>query len=489
LSQFISVTGSDIVCTMHYRKPSACQTSPRPTFDRKITGTAQRKTYVLLVFGLLALCFAYYEINSIDLLNENTEADNERDTWIKKSKKDNAISPSIEKELRVKDDKIKELEDMLEKALKQNMVSEINIETEDEEISNLKKQLMEDEHKIKKLEDVMETESNHDKSIENVSSDDGTGTNENKSSVSDNEEEIVADETVITTMRRKDVSNRPPKKVKRISLIGERHSGTNWIMDHLTDCFLSEELEVKDALTRFKHWFQDDAVERKEMPHVETVVVAQFRNIYQWVESMRERPHHSPQHYDKSNKKMLSWETFVTKPWSMNRVDEDEKLQRDSFLNGTKSSSMIECHSQYKYNQINSCVEYPYNENETKILHKLGAGFHGPKYELLEDGSGRPYSSIVNMRAAKIRNFLSVAEFDWVKQLLVVRYEDLFLDGTESLIKSIEELTGVNATCDLFKPQVKKKQLNLPKLQKDWMEKHVDWKAENVIGYRKHEIP
>uniref|UniRef100_A0A7S0GI47 Uncharacterized protein n=1 Tax=Proboscia inermis TaxID=420281 RepID=A0A7S0GI47_9STRA len=152
----------------------------------------------------------------------------------------------------------------------------------------------------------------------------------------------------------------------------------------------------------------------------------------------------------------------------MNRLDEDEKLQ---------------------YSQINSCVEYPYNEKETKILHKLGAGFHGPKYELLEDGSGRPYSSIVNMRAAKIRNFLSVTEFDWVKQLLVVRYEDLFLDGTESLIKSIEELTGVNATCDLFKPQVKKKQLNLPKLQKDWMEKHVDWKAENMIGYRKHEIP
>jgi len=137
----------------------------------------------------------------------------------------------------------------------------------------------------------------------------------------------------------------------------------------------------------------------------------------------------------------------------MNRLDEDEKLQ---------------------YSQINSCVEYPYNEKETKILHKFGLAFHAPKYELLDDGFGRPYSSIVTMRADKMRNFLSVAEFDWVKQLLVVRYEDIFVDGTEALIKAIEELTSVNPTCDPFKPQAKKKQLSLPKLQEDWMEKHVD---------------
>ena len=251
---------------------------------------------------------------------------------------------------------------MLEKALKQNMASEINIETENEEISNLKQQLMEDEYKIKQLEDVMEIESNYDEAMENVPSDDGTGTNENMSFVSNNEEEVVADETVITTTRRKDISNRPPKKVKRISLIGERYSGTNLIMDHLTDCFRSEELEVKDSLSRYKHWFQDNAVERESMQHVEAVVVTQFRNIYKWVESMRERPHHSPQHYDTLNNKMLNWETFASKPWSVNHVAEDEKIKHNSFLNGTKSSSMIECHSQYKYNQINSCVEYPYSE-------------------------------------------------------------------------------------------------------------------------------
>ena len=34
------------------------------------------------------------------------------------------------------------------------------------------------------------------------------------------------------------------KPVERIVLIGERHSGTNWITGHLTDCFQGEHLKV-----------------------------------------------------------------------------------------------------------------------------------------------------------------------------------------------------------------------------------------------------
>ena len=34
------------------------------------------------------------------------------------------------------------------------------------------------------------------------------------------------------------------KPVERIVLIGERHSGTNWITGHLTECFQGEHLKV-----------------------------------------------------------------------------------------------------------------------------------------------------------------------------------------------------------------------------------------------------
>lgn len=75
------------------------------------------------------------------------------------------------------------------------------------------------------------------------------------------------------------------------------------------------------------------------MPYKETVVISQFRNVLQWVESMRERPHYSPQHYNIEKKKNLDWETFVTQPWTMNRDKKDLNLRRDSFLNGTINST------------------------------------------------------------------------------------------------------------------------------------------------------
>lgn len=42
-----------------------------------------------------------------------------------------------------------------------------------------------------------------------------------------------------------------------ISLLGERHSGTNWITDHLQECF-GVRIKVRDEYTRCKHWFQED---------------------------------------------------------------------------------------------------------------------------------------------------------------------------------------------------------------------------------------
>lgn len=34
------------------------------------------------------------------------------------------------------------------------------------------------------------------------------------------------------------------KPEEKIVLLGERHSGTNWITDHLTECFQSDHIEV-----------------------------------------------------------------------------------------------------------------------------------------------------------------------------------------------------------------------------------------------------
>lgn len=50
---------------------------------------------------------------------------------------------------------------------------------------------------------------------------------------------VVADSLIRRRLQEDDTST-----VTSISLIGERHSGTNWITDHLTKCF-SDDLTVR----------------------------------------------------------------------------------------------------------------------------------------------------------------------------------------------------------------------------------------------------
>ena len=100
-----------------------------------------------------------------------------------------------------------------------------------------------------------------------------------------------------------------------LHLLGERHSGTKWMTDHLTECF-GDDVEVRKSFSAWKHWFQ------KENPLVpNAVVVAQFRNPFYWVEAMNRFPHHSPNHFD------LDWRSFLAKPWTMPRYGEDVSFE------------------------------------------------------------------------------------------------------------------------------------------------------------------
>ena len=75
-------------------------------------------------------------------------------------------------------------------------------------------------------------------------------------------------------------------RIKSIHLVGERHSGTNWITDHLEDCF-GAKLPVLNRYTRFKHWFQyndtlDDAGTERYHPPGSALVVSIFRAPHDW---------------------------------------------------------------------------------------------------------------------------------------------------------------------------------------------------------------
>mmetsp|Transcript_38756 Transcript_38756/g.57638 ORF Transcript_38756/g.57638 Transcript_38756/m.57638 type:complete len:637 (-) Transcript_38756:345-2255(-) len=250
-----------------------------------------------------------------------------------------------------------------------------------------------------------------------------------------------------------------PKKQNTIHLLGERHSGTNWMFDHLKDCF-GNQTEVKDRVSRFKHWFQVEN-EAKLEPHGSDMhIVAQFRNPYSWVEALRQVPHHMPEHTG------LDWHTFVTKQYTMPRFGRDLEV-------GTEGP--CEFQDGYTWDEVIPC-------------HRVMSEAFDPIYELNHDKSGSPYSSVIDLRADKIKNFLEVKDYDRVKSFRAVRYEKMVEGGTESLIRELEEATGLKAHCDPF-PSAELKKRALDKDYVEWIKEHMDWDTERIVGYSPDDIP
>jgi len=249
-------------------------------------------------------------------------------------------------------------------------------------------------------------------------------------------------------------------KIRSINLLGERNSGTRWTYAHLMDCF-NHSIPVHRSLTRYKHWFQ---YENKTKIRKNSIVIAQFRNPYDWTAAMHKVPHHASKHIG------LKWKEFVTKEWTAPRIGLD--------LEVTNKKDRI-CQERFKYNEIVSCIYEPLPHS---AYEKIRYSEHQPIYELKPNG--KPYKNILEMRAAKIRNFLDVKNYANVHDVWTVQYEYLLKMGTRSLIHRIEELTGVEAKCDLYEPQERRKR-EIPKDFVSYLTKHIDWEAEQMIGYEK----
>jgi hypothetical protein len=252
--------------------------------------------------------------------------------------------------------------------------------------------------------------------------------------------------------------------IKKINLIGERHSGTKWITSHLEDCF-GDQAEVLNRYTRYKHWFQYE--DPTLYPENSTVVVALFRDPYDWLESMRKKPYHSPNHFD------LNWKTFLTRPWGMERGPADKKLIEDGLAHNTT------CMHRFPFENIIPCSKLDRNmyKNAKQNGKKIGVN-----YELNQDGSGSPYASILQLRSYKIQNFLSLSGFYAVHSFYPVQFEFMVSHGTSELINELEKVTGFKAKCQRQVPRpIREKEYDPIYLQ--WVNEHLDWETEKLVGY------
>ncbi len=247
---------------------------------------------------------------------------------------------------------------------------------------------------------------------------------------------------------------------------------------------------MTNTYKRYKHWFQEEDLTK--VPENSAVVVAMFRDPYNWVEAMRVEPHHAHDHLrwyrDRKNLKKswktiarpMEWKEFVTQPWIGARGLMDENITETQ---GGMDTAV--CMDSYSFYDAAPC-----SQDDSEFITGLGEY----KYENQHDGSERGYSSIIDLRREKIINHLSVADFRGTRAFLPFRFEDLNENGTSGLIKSVEDATGLKARCNATvgkaprRRLVKKRITKHKELTKDfikWMNRFVDWEVESTIGYSK----
>jgi hypothetical protein len=235
---------------------------------------------------------------------------------------------------------------------------------------------------------------------------------------------------------------------------------------HLKKCF-AHSLPIKIKLTRYKHWFQYPGYSR--YPH-DTLVIAQFRNPYDWFKAMQHVPHHSPNHLQYRADKY--WKQFLSKEWTMPRIGTDR------WNNSTEP-----CQEHFEWNDLISCPVEPLPKSSYKSLQYSN---HQPMYEMRNDGSGTPYQNIMEMRADKIRNFLSVKDYPGIADVWIAQYEYLVTKGTQGLIDQVAELTGLVPNCTASPPQQRRNR-PVSKDMAEYIRQHLNWTVESWIGYGPHQ--
>lgn len=260
-----------------------------------------------------------------------------------------------------------------------------------------------------------------------------------------------------------------------LHLIGERHSGTKWMSSHLEECFGKHiGFKVQPRFNRWKHWFQED-LDFKDLGK-KAIVVAQFRNPYEWIKAMIKFPYHSPEHLE------LPWMEFVNRPWYMNPYGRDVTMKNLSDYNKeTMDAREAPCQANYFPNEVVPCLDFRDDIVVSKGL-SHPYSIHA-LYELRRDGSGKPYNNVLEMRADKIRNFVNMTNYEHVYHFEAVKYEGLATHGTEQLVRRLEKIIGVKADCTPSEGKFFPRPIEADLAE--YLNRHMDWEAEGLIGYKR----
>jgi hypothetical protein len=202
-------------------------------------------------------------------------------------------------------------------------------------------------------------------------------------------------------------------------------------------------------------------------------VIAQFRNPYDWLKAMQRVPHHSPSHLK------LDWYPFLTTPWTTPRLGDDIEMGK-TITKENNDTDTTPCQQNFIYQDIVSCVKHPLPPES--YGHKLRFSEDTPFYEMKPNSNGEPFANIMEMRTAKIKNFLSVQEYPGVAAVWAVQYEYLLQRGTQHLLDRVSEWTGIEPKCEAYEPQLRRERPFEAGFVKHITD-NIDWETEAKIGY------
>lgn len=333
-------------------------------------------------------------------------------------------------------------------------------------------------------------------------------------------------------------------KIDSIRLLGERHSGTTFLTHYLQSCFPN--ISVDDYFVNGKHWFQPSPeyvvntanlfgesglgataandyfydrtwwqIAQSDDPSSyfqSTLVVALFRNPYDWIEGMRRIPHHWPNHADftpkekstlanveyKENKRkrrqrqlrarklkgsilqksfvkarILDWEEFVKRPMYLS--DYDEKNKGTLCQKGLPFEMVSPCDPDHSY------VPPSIRHIPSSFLRNLPFEADDAIYEF--NISGRPFKNPMELRAAKITNLLNLDTSWRLGAFGAIQYNEILGHHLDEIIQKIELIIRVPNACPSKKSEFRKSPYNHSSSFLSWVKAHSDWQVEALVGF------
>jgi hypothetical protein len=224
-----------------------------------------------------------------------------------------------------------------------------------------------------------------------------------------------------------------------------------------------------------------------------TLVIVMFRNPYDWLDSMKKVPHHWTNHFksirhtkaqvEGSNihwygSKLLSWNEFVA---------------ANMTVGATEAGSSQLCQNAYPAGMVSPCIKskeaYPpdvrkdYGSNLNAAPDVLPFNGHNVIYEL-NANNGRPFRDPLELRTAKIEDFLDIPNKWDLGSFLILQHEEINMNGTGTFLERVSKIVGTKPSCNADPPK-RQPSKTLDDGWAKWISEHANWETEAKVGYQR----